>query len=790
MKQSKLLICIAIMMMVLGMIPQKPVEAVEGETPADFTSLESDCYDHNKKKPMNPCTSGDWQFSIIDMNGSLTMDGTTIGPSSFNNGIMLEGEPFVGKSIASIKSAKGAFKLNAFTINNFQFNNINDLIVTGYKDNTFVPGAEKTLKIPENSSGTKVTFNENTWNNIDELRISLKDEEAYMLSIDILNIDVDDPIVPVVPVDPPMPLEKVLTPSLALSVAAEWTAVTHATGYNVQLYKNGTPIGSSIDTIESNINLINEIQSAGPGLYKVTVQAKGNGTTYTDGPVSEASNEIEIIKLPIVSNLSWKGNIAKWTDGGAGPYIVQLYKNGVPIGQAVNSSQKSYDFSSVITSEGLGSYTFTVIDKGNGTWILDSDPSDASGTNNITAGKLNIIDKTAQAGEAVDIPVVLSNGNEPVAIKFNIGFDTNNLEFIGIKNSTVHNTGLILGNSDPQENGDILTLGGTSNNASITDGEVAVLEFKVKDGVAGGQDALVNLSGIEVSDINGKASQYSNSSAKISIEKNNNADLRGLTLSEGLILNETFNKDNLNYTVTIPRDMQLTSFTVTPIVDYSRSTITGNGNALTNSQTSFPVIFDGINTEVTIVVTSESGNSSKTYTISVTKEAPKSSDANLGHLSLNDQETPIVDFSNGLANGETTFTYALNNPTRYEVDVKGFQSDMKATMALKVNGVVVPSPPSVTLKPGLNKIEVTVAAEDGVTVKTYTVFVTLGLKGDADLDGDVDINDWQLVARFILHKSTPNAQAKWNSDLNDNGEISINDWVGIANMLLDNNNLN
>lgn len=55
-----------------------------------------------------------------------------------------------------------------------------------------------------------------------------------------------------------------------------------------------------------------------------------------------------------------------------------------------------------------------------------------------------------------------------------------------------------------------------------------------------------------------------------------------------------------------------------------------------------------------------------------------------------------------------------------------------------------------------------------------TITITKLLKGNADADGDVDINFyWQLVAK--LKKAISNAQAKWNADLNDVNKIPLSE---------------
>ena len=160
-------------------------------------------------------------------------------------------------------------------------------------------------------------------------------------------------------------------------------------------------------------------------------------------------------------------------------------------------------------------------------------------------------------------------------------------------------------------------------------------------------------------------------------------------------------------------------------------------------------------------------------------KSTKSAVATLTALQLVDKvDTTTIAFNETFA--KDTMTYTASKITKgNDVTVNYTKEDPNAIVTYKLNGVVAVAA-DMTLKPGKNNIEVSVTAEDGTTTKTYKMTVTMGLKGDADVDGDVDINDWQTTANFILNREIPSAQAKWNADMNDSTTINISDWIRIA----------
>ncbi len=178
--------------------------------------------------------------------------------------------------------------------------------------------------------------------------------------------------------------------ALSASGVATWTNVSHATNYEVQLYKDGSIQGIAVTETDgvAGHDFLSDMRSAGAGAYTVKVTAKGNGTTYSNGIQSNASLPQTMIQLATVSSgLNWAGDVAHWdTVANAVSYDVELYKAGSLVaGSAKNilaaSAGSGANFTSEIALAGYGSFTYKVTAKGNSTLILDASQSDASDIN-------------------------------------------------------------------------------------------------------------------------------------------------------------------------------------------------------------------------------------------------------------------------------------------------------------------------------------------------------------------------------------------------------------------------
>lgn len=162
---------------------------------------------------------------------------------------------------------------------------------------------------------------------------------------------------------------------------------------------------------------------------------------------------------------------------------------------------------------------------------------------------------------------------------------------------------------------------------------------------------------------------------------------------------------------------------------------------------------------------------------SATFTIKKNTNANLSQLSLSG-----VVFNEKFSPNTLTYSSKLLTPPNEPIEITAIKADNKATISYKLNDTSASE--AIIPVPGKNKIDIIVTAEDG-TKTTYTVNLIVGLKGDADVNGKIDLNDWVAMSHFIVGKKTPSVQAKWNSDLNDDGEISLGDWVSLANRLLE-----
>jgi hypothetical protein len=193
-----------------------------------------------------------------------------------------------------------------------------------------------------------------------------------------------------------------------------------------------------------------------------------------------------------------------------------------------------------------------------------------------------------------------------------------------------------------------------------------------------------------------------------------NANLSALDISQGT-LSPTFASGTNNYTADVANS--ITSLTVTPTVADSTAIVTVNGTIVTSGSAVGPISLNVGPNNITILVAAQDGNTTRPYTIIVTRAA--STNANLGGLSIS-QGTLSPTF----ASGSISYTAAVANSVG-SLTVTPTVADSTATV--KVNGTTVASGSAsgpITLNVGTNTITVLVTAEDGSTTKSYTITVT------------------------------------------------------------------
>ena len=134
----------------------------------------------------------------------------------------------------------------------------------------------------------------------------------------------------------------------------------------------------------------------------------------------------------------------------------------------------------------------------------------------------------------------------------------------------------------------------------------------------------------------------------------------------------------------------------------------------------------GAGNVITVVVTAQDGESTRTYTVMVTRAG--SSEANLSALSLSG-----VTLMPAFASGTMTYTASVSNSVT-ETTVTA-STVAGAAYEVKLNGVV-DQDGVVPLAVGAgNVIAVVVTAQDGESSQSYTVTVTRAGSGDATLNG-------------------------------------------------------
>ncbi len=196
------------------------------------------------------------------------------------------------------------------------------------------------------------------------------------------------------------------------------------------------------------------------------------------------------------------------------------------------------------------------------------------------------------------------------------------------------------------------------------------------------------------------------------------ATLSALSLS-GIAL--TFDTATTSYSVSVANSVGETTVTAT-VNDDGATHVVKLGGVVDDDGTVALAV--GANV-ITVEVTAEDGNTTQTYTMTVTRAVapttPASTDATLSALTLSGVtltfDSATTSYTADVANsvGETTVTATVN--------------DDGATHVVKLGGVV-DDDGTVALAVGANVITVEVTAEDGNTTQTYTVTVT---RADAPL---------------------------------------------------------
>ena len=219
------------------------------------------------------------------------------------------------------------------------------------------------------------------------------------------------------------------------------------------------------------------------------------------------------------------------------------------------------------------------------------------------------------------------------------------------------------------------------------------------------------------------------------------ATLSALTLS-GVDFG-TFDSTTTSYTAQVANSVSQT--TVAPTLNDSGASYVIKLGGVEDAD---GVVALGVGSNViTVEVTAEDDSTTRTYTVTVTRAAPRSTDATLSALTLSG-----VDFGR-FDSTTTSYTVQVANSVS-QTTVTPTVNDSGASYVIKLGGVT-DADGVIALSVGSNVVTVVVTAENGSATQTYTVTVTreglsteetevereqrLRVQYDANGDGAIDI---------------------------------------------------
>ena len=195
------------------------------------------------------------------------------------------------------------------------------------------------------------------------------------------------------------------------------------------------------------------------------------------------------------------------------------------------------------------------------------------------------------------------------------------------------------------------------------------------------------------------------------------ATLRGLALEDGdgntIPLTPPFVTATRTYTASVGNSVSSTTVTAQTTHPNATTVIKLRGTEDLDGTVDLAV---GANT-ITVEVTSQDGTAMLTYTVTVTRAGPLSTDATLRSLDLSN-----VTLSPPFLFGTITYTASVANSVT-STTVTAQTTNSNATRVIKLDGTV-DTDGTVALAEGDNIITVEVTAEDTVATRTYQVTVT------------------------------------------------------------------
>ncbi len=193
------------------------------------------------------------------------------------------------------------------------------------------------------------------------------------------------------------------------------------------------------------------------------------------------------------------------------------------------------------------------------------------------------------------------------------------------------------------------------------------------------------------------------------LNSDSNADLENLVVA-GYDLEPSFNSDKTQYTVDVPYEVSSVEITATKADDNAAVKITGPADNLAV----------GTN-EISVEVTAEDQETTKTYTITITR----ASDAASSNAGLSSLVVTGCDLEPAFNSDTTEYAVTILNEVS-SVNITAETADANAS--LKIGGTAAVSGTAQTvnnLVVGENIVTVEVTAQDRHTIKTYTITITI-----------------------------------------------------------------
>ena len=240
----------------------------------------------------------------------------------------------------------------------------------------------------------------------------------------------------------------------------------------------------------------------------------------------------------------------------------------------------------------------------------------------------------------------------------------------------------------------------------------------------------------------------------VSRAPSSDATLSGLSLADAaddkvIYLNENFRSNTTAYTAHVIDT--IATVKVTPLASNSNATITVAGDPANSGEATEVTLEEpGMQTAIEIVVTSQDGEMTQTYTLTVHRASvPAPDDSTLFHLLLRDNNMSVISLNKPFASDATTYTasvaYTIEGVEVIPTASGGLGAEITVNNEPAVNGVIT----EVELGPrGTDKkIEIVVISPDDSTSMTYTVIVSRALSNDATLSNLV-VSQGVLVPSF------------------------------------------